>query len=555
MEYIQNKKAYIGISCLVSFFLVFHYLFGYLGHYGYDDVLGYMYQAAQVVQGNFELGDDHYAYRWGIIFLTALSYSIFGIQDTAGALMPMLITLTTSLLIFWVLRKQAFLVGLLAVLIFTLNEWTLFYSDKVMPDILVALTGFGLFALLWHLRYQAKQPSAVKYALGFSSILLFAFLSKETIILLLPVFFLIFVADIRQKQHLQFWKYNILFSIALFALYFSFIKLQTGSFMYRFKAIELGGYFNPCSYDQLPIEHMIERLTTGLFYLFTKSSLMVCLVLALPSLLQHKIKELLQFSNERAFWAAVLILSFFSSYYMTISYKSYIPMCGTDVRHFLYLAPLAAVSAAPYLHDFFKTKRYAAILSIGSLAVFALSYWQEYEVTYPAYLSILVVIVLRVLIPISFLKDKITTLFTVGLTIALALPAWYNMQYARTIEYTKQRAMIYKYLAPDAPQKTLVVTNIIQRNFGEYYMGFNKDSQVKFVTYEDAKSMDFSPYQAFYIFLNGHTRYSSGLAWEELPKCVHDYFAGQPNPSFEVIEQHGKDRILLCRIKDSKLLK
>lgn len=555
MDSLQNKKAYFAIGFLVSCCLVFHYLYGYLGHYGYDDVLGYMYQAAQVVQGNYSLGDDHYAYRWGIIFLTTLSYSIFGIHDTAGALMPMLITLSTALLVFWVLRKHTLVVGFLGVMVYTLNEWTLFYSDKVMPDILVALTGFGLFVVLWHLRYQAPKPSPVKYALAFSSILLLAFLSKETIVLLLPVFFLIFISDIRQKQHLQFWKYNILFSILLFALYFSYIKLQTGSFLYRFKAIELGGYFNPCSYDQLPIKHLIERLTTGLLYLFTKSSLMVCLLLALPSLFQHKLKELLKLSNEKAFWAAALILSFLSSYYMTISYKSYIPMCGTDVRHYLYLAPLAAVSAAPYLYNFFKTKQYSLILLIGSLAVFMLSYWQAYEVTYRAYLSIFIVIALRALIPQNFLKDSITWLFAIGLSIALALPVWFAMQYARTIEYTKQRAMIYKHLAPNQPQKTLVVTNSIQRNFGEYYMGFNKDSQVKFVTYEDAKNLDFSPYTAFYIFLNGHTRYASGMKWEELPKSVHDYFAGQANPDFEVVEQHGTDRILLCRIKNPSLLR
>lgn len=101
---IQKRAAPYSILLIISCIVVIYHLFGYTGHFGYDD-LHYAELASDLLKGsvNFE---DHYAYRFPVVLATALSYLIFGISDFSSSLPALFISLSILLIVFSLLREQ-----------------------------------------------------------------------------------------------------------------------------------------------------------------------------------------------------------------------------------------------------------------------------------------------------------------------------------------------------------------------------------------------------------------------------------------------------------------
>src|SRR5690606_31928727 len=91
--------------------------------------------------------------------------------------------------------------------------------------------------------------------------LLFAFSTKGTVILILPVLLYYLIVDLIFKRFFKFWMYSIINGIFFLGLYFVTIKYLTGGFLKRFEAIAQNSYINPCSYELQPAEVLIERVT------------------------------------------------------------------------------------------------------------------------------------------------------------------------------------------------------------------------------------------------------------------------------------------------------
>ena len=67
-----NKKFAVFLLGGLAIWLVVYHVYGYFGHYGFDD-MDYAYYAAQWANGNVLLNNDMFAYRWAIIVPTAIS--------------------------------------------------------------------------------------------------------------------------------------------------------------------------------------------------------------------------------------------------------------------------------------------------------------------------------------------------------------------------------------------------------------------------------------------------------------------------------------------------
>ena len=91
------KKYNIKLSffLLLIIVIVFNHFFGYVGHYGWDD-MEYARLAKDWADGNFDLSLNHFTYRWTIIGFTGLSYKFFGMSDFASALPSMIVTAFSS---------------------------------------------------------------------------------------------------------------------------------------------------------------------------------------------------------------------------------------------------------------------------------------------------------------------------------------------------------------------------------------------------------------------------------------------------------------------------
>ena len=130
-------------------FLVIHHTHFFYGHFGYDD-LHYAELAHELTKEKMDF-TDHYSYRWPILVMTAISYQIFGISDFSSAIPAILISSGILFLMFGEFRKHPFAM-LIAVLLFFMIRWNLFYTDKLMPDIFVS--GFVFLAWISYTKFE-----------------------------------------------------------------------------------------------------------------------------------------------------------------------------------------------------------------------------------------------------------------------------------------------------------------------------------------------------------------------------------------------------------------
>lgn len=548
------KDQTLVLPIFIMGFILLYHVIGYFGHYGYDD-MQYAGLAKQMADGTFQLDNgDHFSYRWTLLLPTALTYKLFGVNDFASALPSWGITFITLLLLWYLVRSPKIWQGsgvafkgnrratmwlmALTLLGYSLHKWVVFYADKIMIDIYVGLAVLAALTFLYKARFSETGDKTSWYALGFVAALFLGFISKGTIVLLLPVFLVIFVLDVSRRQLFQFWKNSIAFGMGLLALYFAFIYWQTGSVFHRFEAIAANSYFNLCSYNQLPINHLLKRISYELLFIFIQSGA-IPLMLALVAIVVTPFRTLLCMEKPYHFWVSVTLLAFLSAYFMTISPTSYNPMCP-DLRHYLYLYPLFAVVAAPVVYRFFYDRDYWLPILLLSIVFTLIAYTQQHEHWQLTYLPFLVLVVVRSLIITSDLRYFAPIAFVILIGIWCVQPVQY-IGYTRSLGYAGQKATFSKIIAT-YPQNSVLIGSTVQRNFCEYFAGFDTKG-LHLLSFADVEKHDFDSNDKVYVVKNWYTEYLSGLSWEQLPEYLR-----KPPESFEkILEENG---ITLYEVRD-----
>ena len=551
----KDIRLYTFLS-IIAFLFVHHYA-GYFGHYGFDDIMGYGYYGKKWADGQlFFLNEDFFSYRWGFISLTGLFYALFGVNDDVSAITSSLVLLLTVLLIFKVLKKETRTVSVVAVLIYVLDNWTMYYSDKLMPDTSVALATFAAFALIYTHHFERKGAQSFKYALLLSLVLIWAYMTKQSVLLLFPVFFLLLIIDVLQKRYYQFWIYTTLCCVGMGLLYLFGIYLLTGDPLARFHAVEAGlddnlgegRSFAFCNYAIQPWNVLWNRISYEMIDKSIRTGMMISLMLALPAVFSHRFRDFITFNTPKAYWALVLVLSVLSSNFMTTSYKAYLPICP-DIRHFLFWVPIAAVVAAPVLFDFAQKKEKKFVFILISVLVFALAKYAEVGNFEWVYTAIMGLVILRSLLPN---RNFIAGEFLFGIALAALAPIVSSMQTANKHSYVEQRAVIYKYLK-DKKEPSIVITTVIQKNFGQYLLEFKENGPVQFYDYGALSELEFSPQTAVYVLVNGTTRYMPSFSYDALPQCIKDCYEKKRQESIEVI--YETEKVALYRLHQPQLLK
>ena len=203
----KRVREYV-ILLIFIFLLVLYHLFGYSGHFGFDDI-HYAELANGLLHGSIDFG-DHYAYRFPVLLFTALFYLIFGISDLSSSLPAMLITISILIIVFYLLREQGSGVLLIGLFLTTFSNWFLFYSDKLMPDIYVALSVIWALAIIHRYKFNSGRSNTALHAFLFAFALLFGFMSKGTIVLMAPLLVFLILSDLVQKRELRFWIYSLI---------------------------------------------------------------------------------------------------------------------------------------------------------------------------------------------------------------------------------------------------------------------------------------------------------------------------------------------------------
>lgn len=505
----ESIYQYLMLSLFVLVILANH-VFGYLGHYGWDD-MHYAEMANDVLQGTIQY-NDHYFYRWPTVFLTALSYKIFGINDFASALPAMGISIGILGLVFSVLKRYSNFILFVGLSLITLSNWFLFYTDKLMPDIFVAFFILAAVTVIYRYKYIENEAHPKKYALLLALSLLFGFLAKETIVLFLPVLAYLFVVDVFVAKKRTFWLYAVGFTLGLFVLYFLLLFALSGNAFIRFKAILGNRYSSECSYHELPVIFVIKRIAYEFYQMCINSGMFISILLILPILVTKKQKNVWMLTHETYFFAVVGFILVLSSNFMSISYSEYIPMC-IDPRHYLFIYPITAIAAA-FVIDHYLNKTINIRLIIILLGATSLvAYFVADYLLWSHYLPLCLLFIVAGFLPQN---NKIKFIFGAIFFVILAIyPLENAISYNKNSYEIQKQALVETIL--EKQENCIVISNDVQTRESKYYSGFKNSKNIQFVSFSEVTDEILNSTTKKILVLNPYTLYLSNQNFTDLP--------------------------------------
>ena len=258
MLLINNQKRNIILWGML-FVLSIHLLFVFCSFYFNDDI-NYARYAAGIVNHGISLEpakDSYQQLRWTPIYVTALFYKIFGINTFASTICSFVSILLCGVTLKRIINPYKTTVYFLSLALFFFAHSIIFYMHRLLPDAPMCLAVLWMYAA--YRSYTIRHCNHIKYALQFAVAFLLAIITKESIIIVLPLFAFFFLVDISKRKHLLFWLYATLSTFILVGIYLLYFKLTTGSFFYRYHLIQADGYLNGCSFDQLPFSFTLKR--------------------------------------------------------------------------------------------------------------------------------------------------------------------------------------------------------------------------------------------------------------------------------------------------------
>lgn len=321
------------LFCVLIAFCVLFCILSFDGYYFYDDTT-YAFYAYQFSKGTYQIStNDIFAHRWGLIFPLALLYKIFGVNDFANVALPLLATLM-SFSLFWVWVKKLFPSPQkeIAFALFALDFYTLFFANKLYPDVLLTTLVLGAIFLLWNRKNNFWQ------AFFFIFLNFWGFLCKETIFFIAPFYICVCVYDLFKKQNIRFWIMVFITAIAIVTFYLGLYAYFTKNPFFRFSLIQQGH----TDYTQFRSEgFLFERLTYAPLLMFVNTSLIIAFAGALTKVFVLS-KKLQHFSN---FTLGAFAISLLAFWLMPVDFEHYTPIYLLP-RHILFLVPLGAVVSA-----------------------------------------------------------------------------------------------------------------------------------------------------------------------------------------------------------------
>lgn len=515
-----------GILFLHLGLLLLFFLLGYIGHYGFDD-MQYAEIAHDLLNGQLNF-DDHFSFRFTIVFLTSISYAIFGLNDFASALPSLLLTAVVLVMLYQVLKRDSASTVFIGLSLCLLSEWFLAYSNKLMPDMyLASFLSFAIY-FYWNYKFNSKSVKLNSFLMALS--LFLAFNSKGTIVLAIPLFIYLLLTNIKSKSDKKFWLSVLVHSLLLFVSYFLLIEYYTGSFFKRFEAIYSNTYLNRCSYDQQSTIILLKRLFRDLFALFQREGMLAPYLFLVVLFFVPKIEK------ETRFWGYTALILLLASNFMSISIDSYNPMC-LDTRHYLFLAPIGAIAAAKLLATYFENLKARILVIILTLLIGCYSFYDQNEAFSSHYLLIIIALIIS-----QKFNSKPWVLATL-LFFGLSIKPYQQIRYAQDVNYFKQAEIIKDSILP-LVENSYLICNKVQSRLINYYGGFAHET-IHLLTYDnfDLDTLDQS--KDIYLLENWHSRSLMFYTTNDLP-----FYVRYPSETNEIIYESATPKLRLSKMNE-----
>jgi hypothetical protein len=469
------------------------------GFYFYDDY-AYIFYAEQILSETYQLNNsDIFAHRLGFILPLALFIKIFGLNEWSVCSLPLLATLLSLYFLYLFSKKLASQTAIYALLFLGLDFYTLFFSNKVYPDVLLSTLALASLYILYHKRTRWY------WALGFVFLNFWAFLCKELIIYLFPFYFLVFFKDLSKKQNVRFWFVAIV-SVLLMTLFYLLLYYRfAGNPFFRFQAIEQGHYTASFSYFDKPFGYTLRRIIYEPFLMFINTSTMITLAGAIAFLVsgkwikkfQEKTEKILGQIDEQpilSFFSMVLLSGLLMFWLMTTNFSAYNPI-GLFPRHILFLLPLGALLSA-FALEYKKITQFTALILLFS----ALWAWKSLGLKVAVLYALLACWIL--LKNYSFLKQK-NALWTFGLAFILAIHPIYTMLKSSETGYWTEKEIFEKHIL-GIQKPSIIYTDDKLLTGHQWYFKFKKPDFIVFKDFADLEK-DKSLLTKKYVLINEHS--------------------------------------------------
>ncbi len=503
---INIPRNHFFLFLLFSAILILNRAFGYIGHYGFDD-MEYAKIAYQIGQGEFPIG-NHFAYRFAIVIPTAISYLVFGVNDLASSIPPLIASILTLYFILLFLKDEPLSTLLLSLALTVFSPWFLRYSNMLMPDIYVCLAFVSSVYFIW--KAEEGKMKYIHAAIGLSLSLLYGFIAKGTIVLIAPLLLILFLIDLVRKRKIKFWIHSGLLGLSALVVYFIGIYLISGNAFSRFESIGENEYLNRCSYAAQHSRILLKRISVDFLDLMQADHILISFLLLFPLILLLITKRKLTLSNKSHFLLLTAFVLLLSSNFMSISWKVYNPMC-LDIRHYLYLIPLVALPLSIYLNkkDTQATENWSMILLL--VAGTLITYQSENKDFFLLTLPFAIVLLLFLL----FKSGKFRNVFLLLLPFSLIIKPIEMANAAMELNYEGRRDFVREHLLSGQGMK-LILTDPVQTNLGNYYLGFD-DELIRFADFRSFDPQKLNKETETYYLFNWHTAQQSFLSDSDVP--------------------------------------
>jgi hypothetical protein len=482
------------IFFLISAFTILFWFAAFDGFYFYDDYTYSLY-AYQFSEGKFSVSDNIFSHRFMVFIPTAISYLLFGINDYSTILWPLLATMGSITLVFYLLKNNPFRAAV-AVVLLGLCFYPLFFSNKLYPDTIVSFFCFLSVCILW----KANDDNYFLKSCGFALAVFCAFLSKETVVYFFPFYLIVFISDVASGINKKFWIAGVGFLFLFFAAYFVCYKIFTGSFLYRFEVIESGHYAFPLSYYHRDFKEIIPRLTYEPLLMLLSSEMIIPFIISIPVLVKLRFRHLKKIRNDQGFWTIQVITLLLMIWFGSTSLHHYNPVSLLP-RMFILLMPPLAVLASVSLDDFILKRSKLFFVAALFFICSVLAYF------FIGNVCLIYFLLTAVFLLVFFLHEKLLSakwkIIPFLLAGALSLHPIYSMLKPTDTGYAGEKKIINQYLK-GKEGVNLVVTDPQLCSGYLYYYKFNSDEHYKFLNYKQLSTCNFKA-DRYFILINKYS--------------------------------------------------
>jgi len=343
----DSRAIQLWIFAIISIIYIATRELIFKGFNGTDD-LHYAMLASRMIKGTYSpfVKGDIFSGRVLLIAWQALVYRIGGINVfTTKATTIFAIVLACYLTVFKLLKANTTSLVIVASSLFYFNPTLTTATNGILPDIYVVLAGITVLILWDRSVTQLRTRKNLLYGVYMGFTVAAYLFVKETVML-----FFVLIACLagvyRNRQAVvtaMAMAATLLMCGAIIGVWYYY---NTGDVFFRLIQVSNSYYYNPCSYDIIPVSFIIERLTYGPWREFIRYGFYPVIFAA--ALIVYNLflyKPLAIFKDPFILCFFILLLA---GLYFPFSIKGYQPLCG-DIRHFLFLLPLGVFAVSRYI--------------------------------------------------------------------------------------------------------------------------------------------------------------------------------------------------------------